>query len=876
MSLETTIAAIPAINESREQKRVNELIATLLQDCTKPKKSKTVRKTEYTHAPTGIQVLSWAANEFMFYKDPCPLPTHARGLFTRKLPSSSDYQIVVRGYNKFFNIGETTTTRWDWIQKNTTGPYEITLKENGCIIFVSGLQGELIVTSKHSLGKNENSNAKPTHAQKGEEWLEKHLSRTGKTRKELAEVLEKYRLTAVFELADDDFEEHVLPYPPERRGLHLHGLNMNTVNFQSLPSDTVKPFAEYFGFHPVLYVIKNTIDEVQSYIEEIRSSGVVEGIGAVEGFVVRTHTLESSDFFFKVKFDEPYLMYREWRECTQRLLSDQNVTKIKYPLTRNYLVWVKNMIKKRPDLFREYKQQKGIIKVRDLFLEDFGNGKPTSSDSTSNAAGLDTEGHNQHDHLSFSDTTKILLVPIATIASGKSTTGKLLSHFFGFGHIQNDNITVKKRAAHHFENEILNELDSKRVVFADRNNHLSTHRKGLCDAVSKAYPDVWIVALNWEIPEGREDDILDITAARVEERGENHQSLTPERTHNYRGVLSNFIHKRDPFDPNSRSDRRIDEVIHLDIFCDILTNFKKICSVVCPKLGLPVPSDSEIERQLEIIKSERVTVFKEVRGSGGKKEKESKKDKNKKAGKTKQDKKMKESEEFDFNANFKSVSVSDDSDEEDQAEENVEKQSTESKKSKKSKKLKSEKPRFYGASVKLPNLVDLIEELFQNSEPDQLELWNTFKKKKRIPKSFHITLVFLGASSSSSSSSSSSAPTPQNLNPYVNSNPTEISELENYYSTLLASNPTPPLLRFTFSKIHYSPTLIAIPISNLSHPCINPIPHITIATISNDVKPIMSNEFLGKILNDNDFGYYHTFDLGKEVEGEAEVKGFWY
>ena len=50
-------------------------------------------------------------NEFKYHDVPSPFPTLARGLFTRELSKErgSDerrYQIIARGYDKFFNIGE--------------------------------------------------------------------------------------------------------------------------------------------------------------------------------------------------------------------------------------------------------------------------------------------------------------------------------------------------------------------------------------------------------------------------------------------------------------------------------------------------------------------------------------------------------------------------------------------------------------------------------------------------------------------------------------------------------------------------------------------------------------------------------------------------
>ena len=55
--------------------------------------------------------------------------------------------------DKFFNTNEVRETAWDFIQERTKGPYELSLKENGCIIFISSLEdGTLLVCSKHSTG----------------------------------------------------------------------------------------------------------------------------------------------------------------------------------------------------------------------------------------------------------------------------------------------------------------------------------------------------------------------------------------------------------------------------------------------------------------------------------------------------------------------------------------------------------------------------------------------------------------------------------------------------------------------------------------------------------------------------------------------------
>jgi tRNA ligase len=88
----------------------------------------------------------------------------------------------------------------------------------------------------------------------------------------------------------------------------------------------------------------------------------------------------SSTFFFKVKFDEPYLMYRDWREVTKSLLTMQAKSsnmnpnnlpksKMRRPETKVYVDWAIKEIKRNPKAFAHYQNNKGIIKTREMFLE---------------------------------------------------------------------------------------------------------------------------------------------------------------------------------------------------------------------------------------------------------------------------------------------------------------------------------------------------------------------------------------------------------------------------------------------------------------------------------------------------------------------------
>ena len=203
-------------------------------------------------ADPNIKVRSWKMDEFKYYKIPSPFPTLARGLFTMDMPPESGvkHRIVARGYDKFFNIGEVpwTTVRgfasahffvligaqWQSLEAHTAAPYTLSLKSNGCIIFIAALtEDKLLVTSKHAVGpirgkKEGEEEQSRSHAEVGEQWLRAHLTRVGRTEAELARTLWERNWTAVAEVR--------LPFPPPYTALRLS----NTPNASTSTSTTMR------------------------------------------------------------------------------------------------------------------------------------------------------------------------------------------------------------------------------------------------------------------------------------------------------------------------------------------------------------------------------------------------------------------------------------------------------------------------------------------------------------------------------------------------------------------------------------------------------------------------------------------------------------
>ena len=154
--------------------------------------------------------------------------------------------------------------------------------------------------------------------------------------------------------------------------------------------DIVDAFAEEWGFIKTLSTTVDTIEEVRKFTSEIGEIGHWNG-QAVEGFVVRTHVKEPADdttqksrspypagstFFFKVKFDEPYMMYRDWREVTKKLLGSDGPlsaaslpkSKLRRPETKLYVDWVIAEIRRDKSQFADYNKGHGIIATRERFL----------------------------------------------------------------------------------------------------------------------------------------------------------------------------------------------------------------------------------------------------------------------------------------------------------------------------------------------------------------------------------------------------------------------------------------------------------------------------------------------------------------------------
>lgn len=93
----------------KDLKEADHFIKSLFEGGTKgTKKSRVMKATEHVHEPSGLTIYSWKVRDWSYKKGTAPI--NARGLFTRVTEGRKN-EILIRGYNKFFNVNEVSETK---------------------------------------------------------------------------------------------------------------------------------------------------------------------------------------------------------------------------------------------------------------------------------------------------------------------------------------------------------------------------------------------------------------------------------------------------------------------------------------------------------------------------------------------------------------------------------------------------------------------------------------------------------------------------------------------------------------------------------------------------------------------------------------------
>ena len=777
-----------------------------------------------------ITVDSWRFQDWDYKRD--DLPTYARGLFTNKTRKNVP-EIVIRGYDKFFNVGEVRSTEWQNVETNTVGPYELSVKENGCIIFMSGLEdGTLLVCSKHSTGAREDVNL--SHAVAGERWAERHLASVGKTTRDLAKELRNMNVTAVAELCDDSFEEHVLEYPPEMAGLYLHGINFNLPAFATLSGPEVHQIADTWGFKKAEYIMFQTLDEVKPFLEKCAETGSWDGRDT-EGFVIRCKMKEKNsepyrDWFFKYKFEEPYLMYRQWRECTKSVISGKVAKYKKHKkITEEYLLYAQRQLAKDPKLGKAYNQNHGIIAMRDGFLAEKGQ---RGSDIIAQEQAEDS-GKDDSDGAS-----NIVLVPIATLGCGKTTVASALVQLFNFGHIQNDDIEGKGNRPGRFAMQVTNALALHKAVIADRNNHQRREREQIVNDVSAVVPNARFIALHYvhEPKDRMLNDIRKVTRRRILDRGDNHQTIhaSSKGQEEIVGIMDGFLHRFQGCDTRTKPDSDFDDVIDLDVAASSLDNLETVITYLYnayPKLlGDQMPSHQDMVEAIDGALNNTVSIKHDLSFNSH----------------SRQAKGPRQT----YGGRNGGVSPAAQDLTPDQLVKRLE---------------------YFSVSVSTTNINSTLSTLFGKAPVDEASVYNTLKQTRRLQQEFHVTLVHRASSTEK----------PEIWQKYTNEYLQAMTTMGAKESKQL--NPSLGPARLRLERVVWDERVMGIVVRILpveqhqtgsggDWTCANAIPHITVGTTSADVKPKETNDLLARWMDGNEEGKGPKI-WEKEIPGMKVLEG---
>lgn len=766
----------------------------------------------------GLTVDSWRFLDWDYKRD--DLPTYARGLFTTRRRDGTP-EIVIRGYDKFFNVEEVNDTRWRNVENKTKGPYELSVKENGCIIFISGMEdGTLLVCSKHSTGPR--GDAELSHAIAGEKWVDKQLAAIGRTRRDLAMELRNRNATAVAELCDDSFEEHVLAYDEKTAGLYIHGINLNLPEFATYPGHMVHKFADDWGFKKAEFLMKDNIHEVKTFLDGCAETGSWNGRDT-EGFVIRCQQHGGAggslhNWFFKYKFEEPYLMYRQWREATKAIIAGKPPRYKKHKkITEEYLQYAKRQLAKTPGLGKAYNLNHGIIAMRDGFLQERGL---KGSDII-----RQEEENDEHNPV----TRNVILLPIASIGCGKTTLAVALVKLFGWGHVQNDNITGKSNRPRLFTNQVCKALQTVPVMIADRNNHQRRERKQIMDDVQVTVRDARFVALHYVhdpkpqmLPEIRR-----VTQERVLARGDNHQTIQAgsKSQGDIIGIMEGFLSRFEPLDPDSPPDSYFDEVIHLDVAASTRQNLETVVNSLhsmYPKIIPEVPSPKALDEAIEAALHDYQPAIKH---------------------------------DLSFKSNNnKSHNPSSPQQNQPQPSNN---DST----------PKAPKVEYFSIQLPTKAILSTLSQTFSPSlPPSTLSFYNQLLNTRRLQPAFHVTLIHRasmpshpGLWSSLQSLHTAATTTSQPTNAPHDSRDTH--------------SPALGTCRVQLERLVWDTRVMCIVARLLDEgwESANPVAHVTVGTASKDIKPKESNELLAKWLEGGSGGETGIQEVG--VEGERVVAG---
>jgi len=596
----------------------------------------------------------------------------------------------------------------------------------------------------------------------------------------------------------------------------LHGININVPEFATYPHHLIDKFADEWGFKKTMYIIKDDIKEVKTFLDGIAETGHYAGRDT-EGFVIRCQSKANSgewhDWFFKYKFDEPYLMYRQWRECTKAIIAGkQPKFRIHKKITEEYIEFARKQLHGNHALGQAYQANHGIIKMRDDFLASRGL----------NGADIIRQEEEDGEMANDAVTKDVILVPVATIGCGKTTVALALCKLFGWGHVQNDNITVKKGKPQAFANACTRSLEEHPAMIADRNNHQKRERKQLIEDVSKILPHAHFVCLQYVHDRGNYNNIRAATRERVLSRGDNHQTIQAgsKGAAEIIEIMEGFMKRFEPVDADASPDDGFNSVIDMDILSTSRQNLETVITRLYteyPSLfgDRDMPTADDMDAAIEAaLKDYTVDIKHEIKGRDDRH--------------GNQINKAQPSAQPNGQA-----------------------------------KSKAPKLEYFAVQLPAPRVSAILGSIFRDVPPETAKMYHALTSQHRIQTEFHVTLIHRAASSEH----------PEHW--------TKLQDLHSKASTIAQPAPKLGTCAVRLERLVWDERIMAI-VVRLSPSSkdgehfgtVNETAHVTVGTASASVKPKESNDLLAKWLREGSGGVGGANGISElAVKGSVELEG---
>lgn len=271
----------------------------------------------------------------------------ARGLFF----NTNTGDIVVRSYNKFFNINEKEITKMGNLKRNLEYPVTAYVKYNGYLGLV-GYDKEtdnIIISSKSDLNG------------KYSKWFEEALyNKLDKNKiNYMKEFIKENNCTLVWEVIVPKYDTHMIEYKEDN--IILLNIVHNSLDFNQFDYEELINFANHLGVECKEKVsVFNNWNEFKEWYDEIIEEDYKFNGEYIEGFVIE----DANKFMTKIKL-QYYSFWKFMRGIKDEVYKKGYITRtsaLTSPLGNYFYGWLR---KQNKEVLK-----KDIIELRNMFLEN--------------------------------------------------------------------------------------------------------------------------------------------------------------------------------------------------------------------------------------------------------------------------------------------------------------------------------------------------------------------------------------------------------------------------------------------------------------------------------------------------------------------------